>query len=144
MIVYKTGNVFNTAHQTICCTINTIGAMGRGVALYTKKKYPEVYEAYRSLYKSGQLDIYKLFTVPTHDQKQILLFPTKIEWWNDTNPDWVARNLITLSNTYQTLGITSLAMVLPGAANGHMNKSDSLWLVDTLLNDLPIPVEVYC
>lgn len=143
MLTLKTGNVFHTRLQTICCTTNTIGAMGRGVALYTKKKYPNVFQEYRRLFKAGELGIHKLHTVPTPDGHQVLLFPTKEEWWNPTQPDWVAINLKLLANTYESLGITSLAMVPPGGTNGWMDKDLSIWLVETYLNDLSIPVELY-
>lgn len=143
MIKIVQGNMFTTSLQTIMCTTNTIGAMGRGNALYVKKKYPEVFSHYRSLYKNGELDIHTLHISPTRDKKQILLFPTKKEWYYDSHPDWIAYNLRTLSTQYEALGIKSLAMPLPGVGNGNVCVHLSHFLVEAYLSELPIPIELY-
>ncbi len=43
MIKYVKGNIFESPAQVIVNTVNTVGVMGKGIALEYKKKYPEMY-----------------------------------------------------------------------------------------------------
>ena len=43
MIKYVKGNIFESPAQVIVNTVNTVGIMGKGIALEYKKKYPEIY-----------------------------------------------------------------------------------------------------
>lgn len=142
-IIAKRGNLLNTSMQTICCTVNTVGAMGAGIALAIKNKFPEVFEIYMMLCRTKQLKIDTLWTVDTNDGRQVLLFPTKEHWRNPSKEEWVIYNLERLATDYPMLQIESLAMVLPGARNGKLDKD---WVTETVystLSDMPIQVELY-
>ena len=47
MIKYLEGDIFTSPAQVIVNTVNTVGVMGKGIALSFKKAYPEMYKAYR-------------------------------------------------------------------------------------------------
>ena len=49
MIVYKTGNMFDStsSFDAIVNTVNCVGVMGAGLAKQVKDRYPEHYEDYR-------------------------------------------------------------------------------------------------
>ena len=47
MIKYLEGTVFNTDADMIVNTVNCVGAMGKGIALEYKLRYPKLYEEYR-------------------------------------------------------------------------------------------------
>ena len=62
MIIERTGNIFNSHCQTIVNTINTVGLMGKGIALEMQLRYPEMCDIYKILcgleeryFKSSQL-----------------------------------------------------------------------------------------
>ena len=44
MITVVEGDLFQSETQTIVNTINCVGAMGKGIALEYKKRYPDMYE----------------------------------------------------------------------------------------------------
>ena len=44
MIVFKTGNLFDSECQTLVNTVNRNGVIGKGIALQFKKKYPELFD----------------------------------------------------------------------------------------------------
>ena len=46
MINYVTGNILDSEAQAIVNTVNTIGVMGKGIALQFKKAYPNNYKSY--------------------------------------------------------------------------------------------------
>ena len=47
MIIFRTGNLFNSDCQTLVNTVNCKGVMGKGIALQFKQKFPEMFENYR-------------------------------------------------------------------------------------------------
>lgn len=47
MLNYVKGDIFDSPAQTIVNPINTVGVMGKGLALSFKKRYPEMFESYR-------------------------------------------------------------------------------------------------
>lgn len=48
----------------ICHQVNAKGKMGAGIALKIRKKWPEVYKAYRMMYESGLLKLGEMWPVP--------------------------------------------------------------------------------
>jgi len=51
------GNLFNTSAGIICHQCNCQGIMGSGVAAEVKKRYPEVFESYRTDFEKGMLKL---------------------------------------------------------------------------------------
>ena len=49
------GNLFETKADIICHQCNCQGVMGSGVAAEVKRRYPEVFKAYRKDYEEGKL-----------------------------------------------------------------------------------------
>ena len=51
MITYLKGDIFSSPAQVLVNTVNTVGVMGKGVALEFKKRYPEMFSAYERVCK---------------------------------------------------------------------------------------------
>lgn len=47
MITYLEGDLFSSPAQTLVNTVNTVGVMGKGIALEFKKRYPAMYQQYK-------------------------------------------------------------------------------------------------
>lgn len=47
MIKFTQGDIFSNNADILVNTVNCIGAMGKGVALAFKKKYPEMFKQYK-------------------------------------------------------------------------------------------------
>lgn len=65
MIQYVHGDIFESEAQTIVNPVNTVGVMGKGLALSFKEKYPEMFKNYREicmkgLFNPGQLMLFSL------------------------------------------------------------------------------------
>jgi O-acetyl-ADP-ribose deacetylase (regulator of RNase III) len=61
MIEYKHGDIFASEMQILVNPVNTVGIMGKGLALTFKNKYPEMFTEYKIQCDNGALDIGKLF-----------------------------------------------------------------------------------
>lgn len=154
-LIECTGNLFESKMQTLLITVNCVGAMGKGVALDCKKRYPECLQFYLDHYKFSYwspfpYDIYLERTVrllKTFDiedgARKLLMFPTKKHWRNDSELEWIEDNLLTLADNYQKMGITSLAMPPLGCGNGGLSREQVFPLIRSVLKDLPIPIELY-
>lgn len=142
MIEYIEGNIFDSPAQVIVNTVNTVGVMGKGLALSYKKKYPEMFSAYRRACDKHQLVIGKLmiYYAPDH---WILLFPTKENWRNPSKLEYIEAGLNKFVRTYADKGITSIAFPKLGCGNGELKWDDVRVLMEKYLKPLPIKIYIY-
>lgn len=142
MIEYIEGNIFNSPAQVIVNTVNTVGVMGKGLALSFKKRYPKMFEAYKRACDKHQLTIGKLmlYYAPDH---WILMFPTKENWRNPSKLEYLEAGLHKFVNTYAEKGITSIAFPKLGCGNGELLWSDVKPVMEKYLKQLPITVYIY-
>lgn len=142
MIEYIIGNIFDSPAQVIVNTVNTVGVMGKGLALSFKKRYPEMYKAYRSACEKHQLTVGKLMLwyAPDH---WLLLFPTKENWRYPSKLEYIEKGLNKFVNTYAEKNITSIAFPRLGCGNGELSWDEVRPLMEKYLKELPIDVYIY-
>jgi hypothetical protein len=149
VIVYEgAGDLFRCGAQTLVCTTNVIGAMGKGIAKTFKERVPGLYEFYQTHFppirhqpEPGLVNKLLLFDMPSG--QRVLLFPTKEQWWNPSQLVWIEDNLRTLATQYQTLGITSLGLPPLGCGNGGRNYEKEVRpMLYKYLADIPLPVKI--
>lgn len=57
MIEFRRDNLLEADAEALVNTVNTVGVMGRGIALQFKKRFPENFKAYARACKSGEVEI---------------------------------------------------------------------------------------
>ena len=142
MIEYIKGDIFNSPAQVIVNAVNTVGVMGKGIALAYKERYPEMFLTYRNycekkLFQIGKLMIYY---APDH---WILLFPTKENWRNPSKIEYLKAGLEKFVDTYEEKGIKSIAFPKLGCGNGELNWADVRPVIEDHLKELPITIYIY-
>lgn len=142
MIEYIEGNIFESPAQVIVNTVNTMGVMGKGLALSFKQRYPEMFEKYKVACEKHLLSIGKLmlFYEPDH---WLLLFPTKENWRNPSKLEYIEKGLMKFVQTYAEKNITSIAFPKLGCGNGELNWNDVKPLMERYLKKLPIDIYIY-
>ena len=142
MIEYINGNIFESPAQVIVNTVNTVGVMGKGIALAFKQRYPDMFVAYREMCEKNLLTVGKLmlWNAPDH---MVLLFPTKENWRNPSKTDYIERGLQRFVNTYAEKNITSIAFPKLGCGNGELNWDDVRPVMERYLKPLPIDIYIY-
>jgi O-acetyl-ADP-ribose deacetylase (regulator of RNase III) len=146
MITYKKGNIFDAKVEALVNTVNTVGVMGKGIALQFKFAFPENYKAYKEAARRNEIVTGKVQIVPVNDingVKYIINFPTKAHWRNPSKIQWIKDGLIDLKRQLQEFGITSIAIPPLGCGNGGLNWDNVRPLIDTSLADLEIDITVY-
>jgi len=142
MIEYIKGDIFSSPARVIVNTVNTVGVMGKGIALEYKERYPEMYLAYREACEKKQFHIGKLmlYYAPDH---WVLLFPTKEHWRNPSKVEYIEAGLEEFVNTYTEKGITSVAFPKLGCGNGGLDWNIVRPIMEKYLGSLPIDVYIY-
>ena len=120
MITYLKGDIFSSPAQVLINTVNTVGVMGKGVALEFKKRYPEMFSAYERVCKAKQLEIGKLF-LWKGPEKWVLMFPTKVHWRNRISAVGLWKRRFGLE-----AGTTPDGAVSEKSANSHLHLRGEL------------------
>lgn len=141
MIKYVTGNMFDSDAEALVNTVNTVGVMGKGIALQFKKRFPKNYKEYKNLCTKGGLEIGKLLVVEdyniTTDKKIIINFPTKKHWRNSSEYVFIEKGLDDLVRIIEKKELKSLALPPLGSGNGGLH-----WFkVKELINDKLASIE---
>lgn len=142
MITYLEGDIFNSPAQVIVNAVNTVGVMGKGIALEYKKRYPRMFKLYKEMCEKHTLKIGKLAIVYERDH-WILLFPTKENWRYPSKPEYIEAGLDKFVKFYVEKQITSIAFPKLGCGNGELHWEDVKALMEKYLNKLPIDIYVY-
>lgn len=141
--IEKKGNIFNSKAMAIVNTVNCVGAMGKGIALDFKLRYPEMFKEYQRicfqhLLKPGQILPYK------KSNPIILNFAIKDDWKDPSKVEWIEETLQKFVNNYKSLNITSVAFPWMGAMNGGLPLETIKSLTRKYLQNLEdIDIEVY-
>lgn len=142
MIEYIEGNIFDSPAQVIVNTVNTVGVMGKGIALEFKKRYPQMFEKYKIACEKRQLTIGKLMLIPAPDH-MLLMFPTKENWRYPSKLSYIEQGLKHFCDIYAQRGITSIAFPKLGCGNGDLDWADVRPLMEKYLKNLPIDIYIY-
>ena len=141
MISYIEGNLFDSPAQVIVNTVNTVGVMGKGIALEFKKRYPQMFEKYKRACENHSLTIGKLMLISEYDHL-ILLFPTKEHWKYPSKLSYIEKGLKKFCDSYVQQGITSIAFPKLGCGNGELNWDEVRPLMEKYLSNLPIDIYI--
>lgn len=143
MLTYLNISLFDSPAQTLVNTVNTVGVMGKGIALVFKQLYPEMYEQYRELCLANKLDIGKLYIYRTPN-KIIVNFPTKKHWRSRSRVEYIEAGLEEFARTYHKYGISTVSFPQLGCGNGELDWERQVQpIMERYLKDLPIPVYIH-
>jgi len=77
MIRYIKGDLLNSTAEALVNTVNTVGVMGKGIALQFKNRFPQNYKIYQEACKKGTFNTGEVLVVREGDllnQKSLLIF----------------------------------------------------------------------
>ena len=146
MIQYVTGNLLRSNAEALVNTVNTVGVMGKGIALQFKEAFPQNYKAYRNACKTGALKPGKLL-VFTEETPQgavtIINFPTKTDWRSKSTYAFIEEGLKELRLQINLLGLKSVALPPLGCGNGGLDWAKVKPLIEQFLSDSETDIQVF-
>lgn len=143
MICYEgRGDLFRSGRQTVICPVNTVGVMGKGLALLFAKRFPSLVPAYQQACRSGELAIGRVWNYQ-FGGLNILCFPSKAHWRQPSTVQYIESALIDLVNRHEELGIEDLAMVPVGCGLGELYyPTDVAPMLHYFLDRVPFEVDI--
>lgn len=146
MIREEQGNLLNARVDALVNTVNTVGVMGKGIALQFKRAYPEMFKQYERSAKAGEIKVGKMFVWATGTLEPpfyIINFPTKKSWRAPSQLSYVKAGLEDLRRVISELELTSIAIPPLGCGNGGLDWEDVRTLIATELGDQQVDVVVF-
>ena len=137
------GDLFASRAQALVNTVNCVGVMGKGVAEQFKKRFPAMFEDYKSRTDRKAVRLGEPYLYGDRSGTQIVNFPTKDHWRSPSRLSDIERGLDYLAAHIAEWGITSLALPPLGCGNGGLEWSEVGPLICRKLQGLPIDIEVY-
>lgn len=123
MIKYVKGNLLEAKADALVNTVNTVGVMGKGIALQFKKAFPDNFKVYVKAVKHGEVQLGKMFVYERGDllgPRFIINFPTKGHWKAKSNLDDIKTGLVDLVDVIKRLRIQSIAIPPLGSGSGGL------------------------
>ncbi len=147
MIKYIKGNILESSAQALVNTVNTVGVMGKGIALQFKKTFPSNYKSYFEACKKNEIKIGKLFVFIDSNmltgQKIIINFPTKTDWRKPSEYEYIEKGLDDLIGIINQHNIKSIAIPPLGAGNGGLEWEKVKKIINTKLQNINVDIYIY-
>ena len=140
MINYVTGNILHDQSDAIINTVNTVGVMGRGLALQFKKAFPENFAAYKKACDNNELITGKVLSVSLNSMSPpyyIINFPTKSHWKGKSRLEYIEQGLDDLLLETDRLALTSVAVPALGSGLGGLPWNEVRTLIEEKLASRP-------
>lgn len=136
------GDLLKSGMHALVNTVNTVGIMGKGVALAFKKRYPEMYRDYVRRCDKHEVSLGEPYPFEAGDHL-IINFPTKQHWRSVSRLSDIVAGLDYLERHYKQWGAESLAVPPLGCGNGQLEWRVVGPVLLRHLRRLDVPVELY-
>src|ERR1700730_6394550 len=136
------GDLLKSNMHALVNTVNTVGIMGKGVALAFKKRYPDMYLDYVKRCDRGEVRLGEPYVYRASDHV-IVNFPTKQHWRSVSRLSDIEAGLDYLERHYKEWQIKSLPVPPLGCGNGQLEWRIVGPILLRHLKRLDIPVELY-
>jgi O-acetyl-ADP-ribose deacetylase (regulator of RNase III) len=139
MISEANGNLLDAPVDALVNTVNTVGVMGKGIALQFKRLYPAMFKEYASAAKRGEVAIGRMHVWHTgqlEGPNVLINFPTKRHWRSGSNLADIEAGLNDLVDVIRREDIRSIAVPPLGCGHGGLEWAEVEPLIRTKLGQL--------
>ncbi|WP_069660688.1 type II toxin-antitoxin system antitoxin DNA ADP-ribosyl glycohydrolase DarG [Arcticibacter eurypsychrophilus] len=146
MIKYTQGNLLDASVDALVNTVNTVGVMGKGIALQFKNRFANNYKVYKEACRVKSFHVGELLVVQEDDltdKKLIINFPTKAHWRGDSRYEYIESGLQELRKLIIEKQVQSIALPPLGCGNGGLDWKKVQPMIDKYLGNLSAEVIVY-
>ena len=140
MITYQTGNILHDQADAIINTVNTVGVMGKGLALQFKKAFPDNFKVYKKACDEQSLVTGQVLSVSLNSMNApfyIINFPTKVHWKGKSKFEYIEEGLKSLKAEVKRLELKSVAIPALGSGLGGLPWNEVERLIQESLAECP-------
>lgn len=127
-----TGNLLTDESEAVVNTVNTVGVMGKGVALQFRRAYPDMFEDYKAHVATGEFKVGSIHIWENPSPvgpRYIINFPTKRHWRGKSKLEYIESGLRALVPALRSRGVRTIAMPPLGCGAGGLDWNAVLPLV---------------
>lgn len=138
-VEFTTGNLLDADVEALVNTVNTVGVMGKGIALQFRKAFPRVYDAYRAACDAGEVKPGQMLVTQTGQvsgPRLVINFPTKRHWRGKSRIEDIDAGLRDLVRVLDEWDVRSVAVPPLGCGNGGLAWSLVRPRIECALRDL--------
>ncbi len=146
MIEYRQGNLLEAPAEALVNAVNTVGVMGKGIALMLKSRFKMNYHLYADACKAKQVQIGKMFVTEVMElegPRWIINFPRKQHWRDPSRFEWISEGLMDLRSILWEKNIQSVGLPALGCGNGGLEWDLVKAEIESSLAGLDIRILVY-
>jgi O-acetyl-ADP-ribose deacetylase (regulator of RNase III) len=117
------GNLLEAPVEALVNTVNTVGVMGKGLALQFRTAFPENYQAYQAACARGGVKVGQMFVTEYQtggNPRYIINFPTKSDWRDPSRLEYITEGLRDLARVLRERQIKSIALPAVGCGLGGL------------------------
>jgi O-acetyl-ADP-ribose deacetylase (regulator of RNase III) len=142
MIEFTNTDIFKSSAEALVNPVNCVGAMGKGLALQFKQKYPETFKAYSDACYNGEVKIGSMF-IFNENGKIIINFPTKKHWSMSSKIEYIVSGLDALISDIKELQIKSISIPKLGCGLGGLDWELVRSILIEKLKYVEIPILIH-
>lgn len=146
MITFTQGNLLEAHVEALVNTVNTVGVMGKGIALMFKERFSENFKRYAAACKAKEVQVGKMFVTEVHEldgPNWIINFPTKQHWRSPAQLEWITAGLRDLRRFLLENNVKSVAIPPLGAGNGGLDWESVKPQIEEILGDIAVEILVF-
>lgn len=144
MIVFeKRGDIFESTLQTLVCPVNTVGALGKGMAKQFKEHYPGLDGPYRRACFTKVFARDGFFVWDAGKDDKVLCLPTKMHWRDPSRLAWVDQALMAVARDWEKHGLHSMAIPAVGCGEGGLSWDNVRPLIYEHFGKHPLHVGIF-
>ena len=130
-------DLFDSPAECLTNPVNTIGVLGKGLALQFKQRFPALEQPYRAACRSGQLSTIQPWLWHSGHQ-YVLCFATKTDWRLPSRLDYIERGLQYIWKNASTYPFKTLSLPLLGCGLGGLTPNMVIPAIVKYLTPLPL------
>lgn len=146
MISFTQGNLLDSDAEALVNTVNTVGVMGKGIALMFKERFAGNFRLYAAACKAGEVRTGRMFVTETLEPggpRWIVNFPTKQHWRSPSRLEWIEAGLQDLRRFLIEQRVRSVAIPPLGAGNGGLSWDEVRERILAALGDLDTEILLF-
>jgi O-acetyl-ADP-ribose deacetylase (regulator of RNase III) len=146
MIQMTEGNLLDARAEALVNTVNTVGVMGKGLALMFKERFPANFHLYAAACRAKQVQVGEMFVTQTQvlgGPRWIINFPTKQHWRAPSRMEWIVGGLGALRRFLTENDVKSVAIPPLGTGQGGLSWEEVHAQIEVALGDLQIDILLF-
>jgi O-acetyl-ADP-ribose deacetylase (regulator of RNase III) len=140
MIEFRHGNLLTADSEALVNPVNTMGVMGKGLALQFARAFPEIMLPYVAACRSGTLrpGIVQIIERDVLiESRYIINFPTKRNWRDKSRLSDVEAGLVDLVRVLRSRAIHSVALPALGCGLGGLDWREVRVRIEAAFAEIP-------